>query len=95
MKIKILNYLGRPTEVDVGDLKDIQSMYMTVISGDEILDVEYKDGRCVSHDSAKDRTLDYFDDQYVIYNPEDNINLLTDDRFLNRTSSYWRRFVGV
>lgn len=88
MKIKILDYNNRAKEVDVGELKDIRKMKVEVVTGDEILNVTYKDGSEKRFDSADDRTRAFFDGDYELYNTETEpeINELENPEWLNRTN---------
>ena len=95
MKIKILDYRSREKEVDVGELKDIRKMTVDVITGDEILYITYKDGSGKRFDSSDDRTRDFYDGNYELYNTETEpeINELKNPEWLNRTNySYLREF---
>lgn len=93
MTIKLLDWQGCETLADVGDLKDIAVMRIDVVSGDEILTVIYTDYSTKKIDSSCDRIRNYADDDYEIYNIGTGVNLLTDDRFVGRTSSYWRCYL--
>ena len=88
MKLKLLDYDKKPHEFEIGNLEDIASIDIDVITGDEIAIIEYKDGSSVTHDTANDRFMDYFDDSYTVYNEEEGINLLMDEKWINRKSSY-------
>lgn len=90
MTIKLSNYRGVPVEVDIGDLDNVARMTMDVVSGDEVLHVLYKNYDVKIFDSSDDRTMNFHDDEYEVYrfdNPEPNI--LDNEKFVNRTSSYW------
>ena len=97
MKIKILDYESRPKEVDVGELKDIRKMKVNVVSGDEILNVTYKDGSEKIFDSSDDdRIIGFFDGDYELYNTETEpeINELENPEWISRTNysylhEYW------
>lgn len=85
MKIKILDYRDRPSEVDVGELNDIERMTMEVGSGDEILNVVYKDGTTKRFDSSNDRTRYFYDGWYDVYDKERGNNIMEKPEWLNRT----------
>lgn len=87
MKIKILDYKNKAKEVDVGELKDIRKMTVKVITGDEILNVTYKDGTDKIFDSSDDRMRSFYDGNYELYNNdiEPEINELENPEWLNRT----------
>ena len=90
MTIKLLDYFGTPVEHDVGNIKDIARMIITVLSGDETLRVIYKDYSEKFFDSSKSRMINELDDEYELYNylkPEESI--LNSEEFKNRKRSYW------
>ena len=88
MEIKLLGYKNKTKVVDVGDIKEIESMYIDVITGDEVLVVVYKDYTIKTFDSSNTRCKDHLDARYPIYNEPIGLNLLEDEDFLNRKSSY-------
>ena len=81
MKIKLLDYETKTKVVDVGDIKEIGSMYIEVISGDEVLVVVYKDYTIKTFDSSNTRCEDRHEGRYLIYNEQLGINLLKDKDF--------------
>lgn len=95
MTIKLLNYRGVPVEVDIGDFNNVARMTMDVVSGDEVLHVMYKNYDVENFDSSDGndrRTMDFHDDEYEVYrfdNP--GLNILDNEKFMNRTSSYWHK----
>ena len=89
MTIKLLDWRGDKVEVDVGNIENIGAMRIEVITGDEILRVLYKDFTIDEFDSSYSRVQDYYDGEYEIYNATTGRNLLEDERFINRTGSYW------
>ena len=60
MKILIKDYSGSTKVVDLGESK-IKTATLTVLSGDEVLTVDYDDGRRAEFDSSDDRMMDFFD----------------------------------
>ena len=88
MKIKLLDYETKTKVVDVGDIKEIGSMYIEVLSGDEVLVVVYKDYTIKTFDSSNTRCKDHLDARYPIYNKITGLNLLKNEDFLNRIDSY-------
>lgn len=88
MKIKLLGYKNKTSFVDVGDIKEIESMDIDVITGDEVLVVLYKDYTIKKFDSSNTRCEDHLDARYPIYNKITGLNLLKDEDFLNRKGSY-------
>lgn len=95
MTITILDYNNKKKEVEIGELKDIRSMKMSVVTGDEILHVTYKDGTEKEFDSSDDRRRDYYDGGYVLYNidTEPEINELKNEEWKNRDNySYLNKY---
>lgn len=90
MKIELLDYASNRVSVDVGDLDDIAKIVISVISGDEVLEVIYKDYTSEVFDSSTDRMMDFYDDEYEIYNVDEPYNLIDIPEFINRKTSYWR-----
>lgn len=88
MKIKLLDYENNIKVADVGDIKEIESMYIEVLSGDEVLFVVYKDYTIKEFDPSNTHCKDHHEGIYLIYNEQLGINLLKDEDFLNRKDSY-------
>lgn len=89
MKLKLMDYSDKLFEYEIGDLNTIDSIQIDVISGDEVGDVIYKDGSYKIFDTANsDRLEDFFDGSYVVYDINDDINLLNDLEWVNRKTSY-------
>ena len=86
MTIKILDYKSRPKEVDIGELKDIERMFVEVGTGDEILNVVYKDGTATRFDSSDDRTRYFYDGWYDVYDENRGVNIMENPEWLNRTN---------
>lgn len=89
MTVKLLDYAGKAVEVDVGDINDIGSMRIRVVTGDEILTVVHKDFTVEEFDSSGCRMRDFWDGEYEIYSATTGLNELNREAFINRTSSYW------
>lgn len=89
MNVKLLDYAGKSIFVDVGDIDTIESMMITVISGDEILTVSYKNGTEETFDSSDSRIMDFYDGEYAIYDEKAGINGFDNEEFMNRNTSYW------
>ena len=81
MKIKLLDYKSEIHYADVGDIKEIGSIYIDVISGDEVLVVVYKDYTIKEFDSSNTRCEDLREGRYLIYNEQLGINFLKDKDF--------------
>ena len=86
MKVKLLDFKAQQVEYDIGELDDIYIADISVLSGDEVLNVTYKDGSTKKFDSYPKRLINYFDHRYNVYSP--SVNLFEDDDWLSRTSSY-------
>ena len=92
MNVKLLDYSGKEVVVDVGNIEDIAVMSIIVMTGDEILTVIYKDHSKKIFDSSECRIGCFHDDVYDIYNVNDGTNMLNNEKFVNRTNTYWRVF---
>ena len=90
MKIKIYNYCNEVVEIDV--VKEIKEIFVEVVSGDEIINIEYEDGSYEFFDSSHNSRLMNFDDGcYTI--KKDKINEWNDFKFTKgRTFSYERLY---
>ena len=66
--------------------EDVLSVFITVLTGDEIATVMFEDGHEEKFDSSENRTMDFYDGSYWLYQ-KGSINRL--DKFLERGSSYW------
>ena len=91
--MKLLNYLDESVDVDI-DLDDpsILAASVSVLSGDEVLSVLYRDGSESKYDacelSGMWRASDFHDGSYpVVINGRWYVDK---DAFLSRKSSYWR-----
>lgn len=77
MKLILYQYNEESTIFkDVGKLKDIKRIFISVISGDEVALIEYKDGTSRTFNSSTSRFLDFYDGGYTIYEPSEGIDLL-------------------
>lgn len=65
MKISIYDYANNATTVELKD-KPINLIVVCVVSGDEVIDVIYKDGTREHHDSCSMRFMSFLDGCYVI-----------------------------
>lgn len=82
-----MDYQGNKTTVDI-DMDKVGAINLDIVTGDEILTVVYKDYTTERFDSSYDRRMDFNDGGYVVFNEAEGINLLEDDEWLNRKSSY-------
>jgi len=88
MTITLMDYADRKVTHDIGDIENIGTIDIEVITGDEIAVVTYKDGTIKRFDSSDSRIYDFYDNEYEIYNAETGVNYLNSDEFLKRESSY-------
>lgn len=69
-KLTIMNYDGMRCETDI-DLDSINSLYVVVVSGDEIVTAVLEDGTQITFDSAwmcgDHRSDDFFDGEYGVH----------------------------
>ena len=65
MKFNIYNFNNEATEVDTGD-KEIQRLYVQVLTWDEVVTVEYNDGVRETFDSSDNRFVDFVEGFYIV-----------------------------
>lgn len=90
----IHDYQGRAveTDLDIDNLENVLRAKIAVVSGDEILMIIFKDGELAKWDSYPGGRIHGFDDgEYDVYYPKNNINLLSDEKWLSMTDSYDRQ----
>lgn len=88
MVIELMDYQNEKVAFDIGDIEDIVSIEITVVSGDEIAMVFYRNGTAEIFDSSSSRLYDFYDYAYLIYDVTTGVNYLNDERFLSRETSY-------
>ncbi len=87
MTLQIMNYCNDKIDVDVGELDDISTISILVLSGDEIITVKKKNGSMIEEDSDRHlRTVNFYDGEYIIYDPSNGVNVL--DEWAKRKNSY-------
>ena len=69
MKFKIYDFENKAAEVDV-DKKIVDHITVIVLSGDEVVNVFYKDGTHEEFDSSNVRGTDYYDGMYEVCGTE-------------------------
>jgi hypothetical protein len=84
--IEIMNFENTRKTAKLEDFENVVRLEIRVISGDEILNILYKDYSVKAFDSDTNRTENYFDAHYCIYDITNNINHL--DKWNKRNSSY-------
>ena len=88
MRINIYDYRGNHRTIILKE-ELVDSLFITIISGDEELTVLYKDGRAEVFDSCDDRREDYYDGRYCIYNR--NIDFTNYEEFVDSADVYERK----
>lgn len=86
--MKLYDFEGESQDFDVDlDDENVAAAILQVVSGDEILDVVYKDGEVHTFDADTNfRTTDFLDATYIlVLNGEWQVNR---DKFLARKGSY-------
>lgn len=84
--ITIMDYNNNKRKITIKNFEDVVKMEIEVVSGDEILNVLYKDYSTENYDSSDCRMMDFADDFYTIYDITKNINYI--NSWNKRTSSY-------
>lgn len=84
-KIFIMDYARNKEEIDV-NIEDVLVMYVTVLTGDEILNILYKDGSREIYDSSDYRGRDFYDGEYDVINRLNGLDEL--DSWIARKSVY-------
>ena len=75
MKLQIMNCYDDKIDVDIGELEDVLSISITVLSGDEVLHVVKKNGETIDEDSDRHmRHIFFYDGAYTIYNSSIGLN---------------------
>ena len=71
--VKCMNYKDETFDTGV-KFDDVDRLFISVITGDEIITVLFKDGSEMEFDSAimgdNSRLFDYFDEQYIVSKTE-------------------------
>ena len=88
MKLTLLDYQGKKKDVEIGELKDIHRITIDVISGDEVAVVLYNDYKTAKFDSSNNRRINYPYGVYVIYDVDENVELINNEEWKNRKDSY-------
>lgn len=90
MKFKIYDYDNKATTIETLD-KPIQSILVTILSGDETGTIYFEDGSNQLFDASECRSTDYFDGAYVIAGNEvDKWNSINPHVIKNEAKSYKR-----
>lgn len=59
MKINIYDHLNSPKTITLRDDSPVVLIVNKIISGDEVLTVQYEDGSCQQFDSSKNRIMSF------------------------------------
>lgn len=82
--LKIMNYEDKPFDTGI-HLEDVEYVYVTVISGDELLEIHINDRNIIHIDSAdiagNHRIINFYDGSYIV-----NASHL--EEWNSRTSTY-------
>lgn len=95
MLLKLVDCVDRVHEFEIGNLEDISSIYIKVVSGDECARVGYQNGDLKYIDSSYfDEKLErlFFEGNYPVYNGE--VNLLNNEKWLCSDNSYDRMIIA-
>lgn len=65
MKFNIYDYQNKPTKVDTGK-RPIDYIEVSVISGDEVIEVHYTNGKNKTFDSSDTRWMGFLDAEYRV-----------------------------
>ena len=92
MIIELMDYRDKKVTFDIGNIEDIVSIIIEVITGDEIATVLYKNYTTKVFDSSPTRIDDYFDYKYTLYDVINGVDHLSHEIFLTRKISYYLDF---
>jgi hypothetical protein len=81
-----MDYDDKKTKVNLDRFEDVVRLSIKVVTGDEILEVLYKNYDIEEYDSSDCRLTDYFDGEYCIYDIIKDINII--EQWNNRKDSY-------
>lgn len=85
MKLKLMDYMDRVKEFDIGNFEDILRIDIKIISGDEIAVITYMDGSKIEFDSCDTRTENFYDYEYCLYSKYEGNRF---EEFSKRKTSY-------
>jgi len=75
MILQIMNCYNDKIDVDIGELDEIREISILVLSGDEILKVNKKDGTYLSEDTDRHgRCISFYDGEYRIFDSDTGEN---------------------
>lgn len=85
MKLKLMDYMDRTKEFDIGNFNCILRIDIRIVSGDEIAVVTYMNGDKTEFDSCDTRTENFYDGEYCLYNRYEGNRF---EEFSKRETSY-------
>lgn len=88
MVIELMDYQRKKVTFDIGNVEDIVKIVIEVLTGDEVATVLYRNYDIKKFDSSYERTADYYDYKYIVYDAINGVNHLNDEIFLNRKDTY-------
>lgn len=88
MTLELMDWKGRKIPSEIGEFSDIVVIDIAVISGDEVATVIDKNYRVGIFDTAY-RCQSHPDGGYRLYDFREDKNLLFDEKWKNRKSTYW------
>lgn len=86
-KLLFANALGDKDAVTKVNLEEVHSIFVRVVTGDEIVIVTFKDGTVKYYDIGEcQRSENLYDGEYYIYLPSRGINII--DEFNEEKTAY-------
>lgn len=95
--LKIVDFSDKviDTAIDLDAMEDIKKINVSIISGDEVLYVEYMDGRLETIDSCPSgRIYGFFDGSYTLFDRETGYSHITKE-WLSLRNSYKRQTLVI
>lgn len=95
MKFKIYDYENKLLEIET--TKEINSITVTILSGDEFIAIKYEDGTSEIDDSSNCRMVEYYDGSYVVSKDKIdkwvNFDVKGVDRISYKRSLWFRKMI--
>ena len=93
MTIKIYDFDNEPSEVVIPNDKEISTIYVCILSGDETGIITFTDGSTIRFNASDCRMTDFYDGDYIVGG--DNVQKWIDFDFSEYcgTRSYYRQRV--
>ena len=64
--IVLVDYKGDRYNYQIENFEEVDSIQVTVISGDEVVEVRYENGNTVIFDCGEGRLIDFYDGSYIV-----------------------------